>query len=269
LLLDYVSPSNKIVIRMSEVYHPKPYWSDVAKRIGSRGGHNVIAGDDEPYYRYKRNKFLQLLSTLDIEGKNVAEIGSGPGGNLVFVHAFRPKTLTGIDISADMIALAKTHVPADIQFINTSGESIPLDPQHFDLTFTATVLQHNTDDAMWRRVIADICRVTKDEVHVFEKVTDKISGDDLCMGRPVDYYAEIFAQHGFEKVKHQYLHIKLGYLVCGAIRKGLNPKSRQEGEPLNGISVFLQKALLPITNVLDGILKLNSDLCHIHFKRTK
>ncbi len=252
---------------MSETYHPKPYWSDVAKRIQARGDQNIIAGDDEPYYRYKRNKFLQLLSTVPIEGKDIAEIGSGPGGNLVFVHAYNPKSLTGIDISADMIALARTHIPSDINLIHASGESIPLEDKLFDLTFTATVLQHNTDDTMWRRVIGDICRVTKTDIHIFEKVTPTISGDDLCKGRPVNYYAEIFAENGFEKVSHQYLHIKLGYLVCGAIRKGLNPRTRQEGEPLNRISIFLQKALLPITNVLDGILKLNSDLCHIHFRR--
>ena len=45
---------------MSE-YHPEPYWSDVAKRIKARKGKNVIAGDDEPYYRYKRERFLDLL----------------------------------------------------------------------------------------------------------------------------------------------------------------------------------------------------------------
>ena len=43
-------------------YHPEKYWSEVGERIESReDAHNVIAGDDEPFYRYKREKFLGLL----------------------------------------------------------------------------------------------------------------------------------------------------------------------------------------------------------------
>ena len=44
-----------------EKYHPEPYWSEVADRIAERGDKNVIAGDDEPYYRYKRAEFLEML----------------------------------------------------------------------------------------------------------------------------------------------------------------------------------------------------------------
>lgn len=60
-------------------YHPEPYWSEVAQKIKTREGVNVIAGDDEPYYRYKRKRFLKLLNSVDFAGKSVLEIGSGPG----------------------------------------------------------------------------------------------------------------------------------------------------------------------------------------------
>ena len=45
-------------------YNPETYWSEVAKRIKSRKGKNIIAGDDEPFYRYKRKKFLKMLNSL-------------------------------------------------------------------------------------------------------------------------------------------------------------------------------------------------------------
>ena len=95
---------------MSE-YHPEPYWSDVAKRIKARKGKNVIAGDDEPYYRYKRERFLDLLNEVDFKGKTVLEIGSGPGGNLKALLAKAPRSLTGVDISPDMVELAKSNLP--------------------------------------------------------------------------------------------------------------------------------------------------------------
>ena len=60
---------------MSE-YDPEPYWSDVAKRIKACNGKNVIADDDEPYYRFKRERFLSLLNEVDFKCKTVLETGS-------------------------------------------------------------------------------------------------------------------------------------------------------------------------------------------------
>jgi len=57
----------------------------------------------------------------------------------------------------------------------------------------------------------------------------------------------------------------VSYFVCGAIRKLLNPKSRQEGEPLNSVSVFLQKITLPLTMGLDKIFKSRKDIAKLEF----
>ncbi|MBC36107.1 MAG: hypothetical protein CL663_08720 [Bacteroidetes bacterium] len=68
-------------------YHPEKYWSEVGSRIQEREqGKNVIAGDDEPFYRYKRVKFLKLLKEIDFDRKKVLEVGCGPGGNLLEMH---------------------------------------------------------------------------------------------------------------------------------------------------------------------------------------
>ncbi len=64
----------------NESYHPEPYWSTVAKRIGGRAGKNVVAGDDEPYYRYKRERFLEMLSTVDFAGSPYWKSVTGRGG---------------------------------------------------------------------------------------------------------------------------------------------------------------------------------------------
>ena len=96
-------------------YHPEPYWSKVAKRIKERQGADVIAGDDEPYYRYKRERFLQMLSSVEFNGHSVLEIGHGPGGNLRYIaDRFSPSKLMGVDISSDMVELARANY-------NTSG----------------------------------------------------------------------------------------------------------------------------------------------------
>jgi len=91
-----------------ETYHPESYWSEVGARIEEReNGKNIIAGDDEPYYRYKRNRFLQLLNEVNFKNKTVLELGSGPGGNLLEIHKHSPARLVGADISSQMVKLAK------------------------------------------------------------------------------------------------------------------------------------------------------------------
>jgi SAM-dependent methyltransferase len=251
---------------MSE-YHPEPYWSDVAKRIKARKGKNVIAGDDEPYYRYKRERFLSLFHEVDFSGKKVLEIGSGPGGNLKELLSRSPKSLTGVDISPDMVELAKSNLPPEVNIIKVNGTSLPFEDRAFDIVFTATVLQHNTDEIMLKQLMAELCRVSGDRVFLFERIEDTIIGDALCYGRPVSYYENICRQQGFELVSSKWINIRTSYYVSGAIRKGLNSKDRVEGEALNGISVFLQNVTLPVTRQLDKLFTSRKDIARLEFKR--
>jgi ubiquinone/menaquinone biosynthesis C-methylase UbiE len=248
-------------------YHPEPYWSDVAKRIKTRAGKNVIAGDDEPYYRYKRKRFLSLLTEVDFKGKNVLEIGSGPGGNLKELLSLSPSKLTGADISNDMIALAKSNLPESVNLVKTNGTTLPFADRSFDYVFTATVLQHNTDEQMLMQLIDEICRVSADKVYIFESIQSKMTGDELCYWRPVSYYENLFSKNGFMLSSTKFINIRVSYYVCGAIRKMLNSKSRAEGEPLNAISIFLENMTLPLTAFLDKIFRSKKDIARLTFKR--
>src|SRR5688572_32297052 len=110
---------------MKKEYDIESYWSDVASRIARRDDSNVIAGDDEPYYHYKRQEFLKLLHTVDFKNKIVLEIGSGPGGNLVEVWRHAPKELHGADISEEMINLARKNCPPELIITKTDGSNLP------------------------------------------------------------------------------------------------------------------------------------------------
>ena len=249
-------------------YHPEPYWSDVARRIRERKGKNVIAGDDEPYYRYKRERFLTMLSKVDFNGKSVLEIGHGPGGNLQYIYDhFKPARLAGVDISAEMVGLAGSHLPKDTELIKIDGTSLPFSDHTFDIVFAATVLQHNTDEAMLRPLIAEMCRIAKTDIHIFERIDDPIAGDELCLGRPVNYYAEFFQTEGFQLSTVEYINIHASYLLAGTTRKLLNPPGREEGQPLTKVSLKIQEALLPFTRHLDSIFTKKRDLAGLHFVR--
>lgn len=249
-------------------YHPEPYWNNVAARIAARSGFNIIAGDDEPYYRYKRKRFLKLLHAISFAGKTVLEIGCGPGGNLLEIYKQHPKALQGVDISEQMIALAtKTIAGTTIQVQKTDGTTLPFAENDFDVSFTSTVLQHNTDEPMLHKLVAEISRVTSSDTYIFERIENKIRGTELCIGRPGAYYQTLFGQHGFALMETTFLNIPASYFVSGVIRKLFNGRSKNEGEPISNAARFLQNSLLPVTALFDPLIKQKRELALLHFKR--
>ena len=253
---------------MKNEYNPETYWSNVGKIIEAReDGKNIIAGDDEPYYRYKRIKFLNLLKGVDFSGKSVLEIGCGPGGNLLEVSKLHPLRLVGVDISDQMVSLAKNKTSGVAEVIKINGVSLPFKDNEFDIVFTATVLQHNTDEKMLLSIMSELCRVCKGNVFLFERIESSIKGDELCLGRPISYYSKIMTENSFKYESSKFINIRVSYYICGAIRKLFNPKTRIEGEPLTKFSVFLQNLFIIFTPLLDKIFTSKKDLAKLEYRK--
>ncbi|RYZ23749.1 MAG: class I SAM-dependent methyltransferase [Chitinophagaceae bacterium] len=253
---------------MTENYHPEQYWDTVAESIDGREDLKIIAGDDEPYYRYKRRLFLELFRKLDVRGKKVLEIGSGPGGNLQELTRMGAAGITGADISSRMIGVARRNLNNDaVQLVKINGRELSFPERNFDIAFTSTVLQHNTDERTLLPLIGEICRVTAGEVILFERIESRIKGHESCLGRPVGYYAAIMKEHGFELSETQYLPLQASYYVCGAIRKIFNASSRKEGESISGAARLLENITLPVTKILDRVIPSRRDVGMLRFRR--
>jgi len=250
-----------------KAYHPESYWSDVAKRIDVRNEGVFMAGDDEPYYRYKRACFLKKLNAIDFKGKSVLEVGCGPGGNLLEVLKHHPKKLAGADLSEKMIILAKSHLHPAVEIIKSSPTSIPLGNHSFDIVFTATVLQHNTDTAMFNTLLNEIARISQHKIVLFERVEKTESGNELCVGRPISSFVDVLKDHGFKLIKAENLNIRFSYLMAGVTRKFFNKHAREEGEALSKTTLVLQNLLLPLTSRLDQWIRLKSDLTKLEFEK--
>ena len=253
---------------MTKPYNPETYWDTVAENISSRQDLKIIAGDDEPYYRYKRRRFLELLATIDFSNKTVLEIGSGPGGNLDFIYNRGTKKITGVDISQQMVALSEFLLAGkDIDVLKINGKDLPFGDKNFDIVFTSTVLQHNTNENELQQLIKEICRVSKDEVLLFERIESTIKGHESNLGRPISYYEKILKAQGFTLTYKHSLPIQASYFVCGAIRKLFNRRDRKESEPLTILSIALEKLTLPLTSILDEVVPSNRDVMLLKFKR--
>lgn len=250
------------------MFNTESYWDEVADNITVRVDTRLIAGDDEPYYRYKRNEFLKLLDKVDCINKSILEIGAGPGGNLEYLYNKGCRNLAGVDISGKMVAIAKEQLKGkNIDIQKTNGTDLPFSDSSFDLIFTSTVLQHNTDEAVLIQLINSICKTAKTDVIIFERIEKKLKGHESNIGRPVSYYSSLFSKNGFHLVEVNYLPIQCSYFVCGVIRKLFNSKNRKEGEPLTKFSICLEKILLPATRLLDKIIPSRRDVSMLHFTK--
>ncbi len=163
--------------------------------------------------------------------------------------------------------LARSILPAGVELTKVNGTQLPFADRSFDIVFTATVLQHNTDEEMLKPLITEIARVAESAVYIFERIDDPIAGDELCLGRPVSYYEKLFAAGGLQLGEVEYINVDSSYLMAGVIRKGLNPKIREEGEPFNAVSLALQNVLLPLTKQLDKVFTKPHDLAKLEFRR--
>lgn len=256
-------------------YDPEVHWSRVAQEVAKRG-ENVIAGDDNPYFRYKRRKFVKkFLDTIDFRSKVVLEIGFGPGGNLQHIatnHA--PAKLLGADISRNMVELATSRLSSHrgVELTKIDGSKLPYADRSVDISFTVTVLQHNTDGAMFRKLVQELCRVTKSTIVVMEDIgtNPNVGGEGDWTGRRVDVYKGVFAEFGFQLFQCQFLNTKVSrtwHDRAFAFYKRRIARRHQEGDPIRGIFKFVLAVPLPVTRVLDDIFVEDRNLAKMVFHR--
>ncbi|MHB8793069.1 MAG: class I SAM-dependent methyltransferase [Thermoleophilia bacterium] len=109
---------------------------------------------------------VERVVALSLEGlqvNNVLDVGCGTG---LFTEAFTNVGVdtTGIDTNAEMLAIARSQVPA-AQLVEASAEKLPFDTGAFDLVFLGHLL-HETDEPL--AALKEARRVAKGRVVVLE-----------------------------------------------------------------------------------------------------
>lgn len=109
---------------------------------------------------------VERVAALSLEGlaaKTMLDVGTGTG---LFAEAFSAMGLdvAGIDVNAELLALARQHVPSG-QFKAAPMEQLPFPDRSFDLIFMGLVL-HEADDALL--ALQEARRVTRQRVVILE-----------------------------------------------------------------------------------------------------
>ncbi len=94
----------------------------------------ALLGKDEPY-RLSIQLYHELLKGIDVNGKNVLEIGCGFGGGCYYLANYhKPEQVTGIDLSDKNIARCiKIHNSPIIQFKEGDAEDTGFASESFDV----------------------------------------------------------------------------------------------------------------------------------------
>jgi len=167
---------------------------------------------------FHRNKVHHLSrvarhANLNLATARVLDIGCGTGGA---DRLLRPMvgSLVGTDVSAEMVARAKS-VNIDMHHELYDGETLPFDPESFDLSFAFNVLHHVPPPA-WGRFAEQMLTVIRPgglcvviEHNSFNPVTRRSVRDcafdaDAVLVRPADL-RRVFQGLGAELVARWYI----------------------------------------------------------------
>jgi len=117
------------------------------------------------YYQNYRNKYEDLFPSEKYffnqalkNSKNVLDVGSASGGMYeIITQSFSNISYEGVDISSELIAVAKKRYPDGI-FSIIDGKTLPYDRNRFDsvMSFGTTVHEIN-----WKSLISECYRVAK------------------------------------------------------------------------------------------------------------
>ena len=101
---------------------------------------------DGAYYGNRRSAVLDAIAPEIAKARDVLDVGCGNGAYLTkFVAAPGLRTVTGIDLTFDMLLSARNRVGGRCRLLRANVSRLPFKPESFDFIFASHVLQFVED----------------------------------------------------------------------------------------------------------------------------
>lgn len=119
------------------------------------------------YHELRQGTTRKQLDALNIKatGKNVLDVGCGPGNHLVVLSKQSPRQLVGVDVDERFLAIGRSRIPKLLRptakrpsLIRASLPTLPFANNAFDIVTCFLVMPHVPDD---KKALIELARVLK------------------------------------------------------------------------------------------------------------
>ena len=131
-----------------------------------------------PTLKFRHQHILDMIQALDLPADaRILDVGCGPGELVVDLVA-EEREIHGVDIAAEMIALAEARVarlgeiPNTVVLATGDIEALAYPDDHFDLIVASGVVEYLRDDEAWS---SEVCRTLKPGGYLILNVTNKLA----------------------------------------------------------------------------------------------
>jgi ubiquinone/menaquinone biosynthesis C-methylase UbiE len=155
-----------------------------------------LSKSDEPN-RYSAQLYHRLARTVDLNGKDIVEIGCGRGGGLSYIaNSFKPKTALGIDIDARAAKFGNEYYKSKIlKFEQGDAQQINLDDASIDIVFNVESSHRYPE---MEKFLSEVYRVLKPGGYFL--ITD------FRYSHEMDEYHEMVKKFDFKKFDEQIIN---------------------------------------------------------------
>jgi ubiquinone/menaquinone biosynthesis C-methylase UbiE len=101
----------------------------------SKDNHSIELDEKDKLNRYSTQLYHFVAGSVDIQGKDILEIGCGRGGGISYVSRYMsPKSATGLDLNKNSIEFCKQYYSKEnIRFVRGNAERLGFKENSFDV----------------------------------------------------------------------------------------------------------------------------------------
>jgi ubiquinone/menaquinone biosynthesis C-methylase UbiE len=154
---------------MDKDFNAQSFWNRRFGRVGHTGELNPSLYIYDQPHRLRAIEQALLRAGIRIgSDSKVLDIGCGTGDVIEQLMKYDEPSITGIDISNETIEYAERRFASQekVRLITVGLENMDFPESSFDLIIGVNVLQHLTDERIFRKAIEDIVKLTAGLGHV-------------------------------------------------------------------------------------------------------